>query len=80
MDQQTDPPAPQRDGSTPSTEVVLVGGIRCCVDGRAEDVESQILDAARGSLLELVWFTEKESGQRVALNPEHVVLVRAVAS
>ena len=43
-------------------------------------VEERILDAARGSLLELVWFAETESGRPVALNPEHVVLLRAVAS
>jgi hypothetical protein len=61
---------------TPSTEIVLVDGTRCRVEGKAEDVERQILDAARGSLLELVWFTEAESGQRIALNPEHVVLLR----
>ena len=50
------------------------------MEGKAEDVEKQILDAARGSLLELVWLTETESGQRIALNPEHVVLLRADSS
>jgi hypothetical protein len=77
MEQQGNPPAPQGSGSTPSTEIVLVNGTRCRVEGKAEDVELQILNAARGSLLELVWLTETESGQRIALNPEHVVLLRA---
>jgi hypothetical protein len=69
--------------STPgltSTEILLVNGTHCRVEGKAEDVEHQILDAARGSVLELAWFTETESGQRIALNPDHVVLLRAVSS
>ncbi|TMM17704.1 MAG: hypothetical protein E6F96_08145 [Actinobacteria bacterium] len=65
---------------TPSTEIVLVSGTSCRVEGKAEDVEEQILDAARGSLLELVWLTETESGQRIGLNPAHVVLLRAGSS
>jgi hypothetical protein len=67
-------------GLTTSTEIVLVSGTSCRVEGKAEDVEKQILDAARGSLLELVWLTEAESGQRIALNPAHVVLLRADSS
>ena len=80
MDQHDNPPSSQGRGSASSTEIVLVSGNRCRVDGEAERVEERILDAARGSLLELVWFTETESGQRIALNPEHVVLLRAVAT
>ena len=49
-------------GLTTSTEIILVSGTCCRVEGKAEDVERQILDAARGSLLELVWLTETESG------------------
>jgi hypothetical protein len=77
MEEQGNLLAPQGSGSTPSTEIVLVNGTCCRVEGKAEDVELQILNAARGSLLELVWLTETESGQRIALNPEHVVLLRA---
>jgi hypothetical protein len=64
-------------GLTMSTEIVLVSGASSRVEGKAEDVEKQLLDAARGSLLELVWLTETESGRRIAVNPEHVVLLRA---
>jgi hypothetical protein len=67
-------------GLTTSTEIFLVSGTCFRVEGKAEDVEKQILDAARGSLLELVWLTEAESGRRVALNPEHVVSLRAESS
>jgi hypothetical protein len=76
MEEQHSPPAPQGPGSTTSTEIVLVGGTRCRVQGKADDVEKQILEASRGSLLELVWLTETESGQRIAVNPEYVVLLR----
>ncbi len=65
---------------TPITEIALVSGACYRVEGKAEDVEHQILDAARGSLLEFVWLTEVESGQRIALNPAHVALLRAVSS
>jgi hypothetical protein len=64
---------------TPITEIGLVSGACCRVEGKAEDVERQILDAARGSLLELVWLTEVESGRRIALNPAHVAVLRVVS-
>jgi hypothetical protein len=80
MDEQASPAAPREAGLTTSTEMILVSGICCRVEGSVEDVEKQILDAARGSLLEFVWLTETESGRRIALNPEHVVLLRPGAS
>jgi len=80
MDQQGNPPSPQGQDSRPGTEILLVSGDRCRVDAEVKAVEERILDAARGSLLELVWFTETESGGPIALNPEHVVWLRAVAS
>jgi len=61
---------------TPITEIGLLTGACYRVEGSAQDVERQILDAARGSLLEFVWLTETETRQRIALNPEHVVLLR----
>jgi hypothetical protein len=80
MEEQGTQPASQGPGLTASTEIVLVSGSSCLVEGKAEDVEQQILNAARGSLLELVWLTETESGLRIGLNPEHVVLLRDGAS
>jgi hypothetical protein len=47
------------------------------VDGDVRYVERTILDAARGSLMQLAWFTEAETREELAVNPEHVVLVRA---
>lgn len=62
------------------TEITLVTGERFSVQGEAEDVERTILDAARGSIMELAWLVEAASGDRVAINPECVVMLRATAS
>jgi hypothetical protein len=59
-----------------TTEILVAGGERFRVQGRCEEVETKILDAARGSLMELVWLTEAESGQPVGLNPQHIVALR----
>jgi hypothetical protein len=39
-------------------------------------VERVVLDAARGSIMELAWLVENESGERIGVNPEHVVMLR----
>ena len=60
------------------TEITLTGGERLVVAGTPDAVESVILSAARGSLLELAWMTEAGSGQRVGVNPDHVLMLRVV--
>jgi hypothetical protein len=60
------------------TEVCVLGGGRYCVDGDAKDVERMILDAARGSIMEFAWFIESESRERIGVNPECVVSLRAI--
>ena len=42
------------------------------------EVEAAILSAARGSLMELAWMIEAGSGQRVGVNPDHVLMLRIV--
>ncbi len=64
----------------PATEIALVGGDRYRVVGAAKDVERTILDAARGSLMELAWLVEADTGERIAINPECVVMLRALDS
>ncbi|HXD65077.1 MAG TPA: hypothetical protein VNV17_10690 [Solirubrobacteraceae bacterium] len=59
------------------TELTLSGGERVRVDGDSHDVEAAILSAARGSLLEFAWMTEADSGQRIGVNPDRVVMIRA---
>jgi hypothetical protein len=56
----------------------MLGGERIRVEGEAGQVESVILAAARGSLMALAWVTEAETGRRTGVNPEHVLLVRAL--
>jgi hypothetical protein len=63
---------------TPVTEILLSGGDRLRVEGDAQSVEAMILSAARGSLMELAWLTELQSQERVGINPDHVVTLRAV--
>ncbi|MGI8712111.1 MAG: hypothetical protein ACR2NR_02805 [Solirubrobacteraceae bacterium] len=62
---------------TPVTEITLVGGDRFQVQGDAKQIESVILAAARGSIMELAWMTEVRTGQRIGINPDHVLLLRA---
>ena len=63
-----------------TTEVTVLGGDRYQVDGDAKDVEKAILDAARGSLMQLAWLVESETGARLGINPECVVMLRALGS
>ena len=62
----------------PVTELTLTGGERLRVEGQPHDVEATILSAARGSLMELAWMTEADSRQTVGVNPDHVLMLRAV--
>jgi hypothetical protein len=65
---------------TPITEIIVVGGDRYRVQGDVSAVEALIADAARGSLMDFAWMIEAETGQRVALNPEHIVMLRGLQS
>ena len=72
------PGSPPRTTST--TEITVSTGDRYRVEGAVQQVERSILDAARGSIMQLAWFVETESGKDLAVNPEHVVMLRAVGS
>ena len=73
-------PGPRRTGLERITEITVVGGDRYSVDGDVKAVEAAILDAARGSLMGFAWVVEAETGERIGLNPEHIVMLRDVAS
>ena len=62
------------------TELTLAEGERLRVEGDAQDIEAVILSAARGSIMELAWVTDADSGQRVGINPDYVLMLRAVNS
>jgi hypothetical protein len=65
---------------TSTTEITLSTGDRHRVEAGVKEVERIILDAARGSIMQLAWFVEAETGEDLAVNPEHVVTLRAVGS
>jgi hypothetical protein len=62
----------------PATELTLVTGERCAVGGALADVEKAIVAAARGSIMQFAWLEEADSGRPLAINPAHVVTLRAV--
>ena len=63
--------------ASPTTEITLVSGECRCVEGDAKAVGQAILDAARGSLMQLAWFVEAETRDELAVNPQHVVALRS---
>src|ERR1700744_1444597 len=65
-----------RMADTQVTELILTGGERLRVEGDQRAVEAAVISAARGSIMELAWLIEAATGERVGVNPEHVVMVR----
>ena len=63
---------------TQLTEITLLGGDRLRVAGDTKEVETVILAAARGSLMQLAWVTEDQTGQQIGINPDHVLLLRGL--
>ena len=61
-----------------ATDITLVTGECHRVEGDAREVERIIIGAARGSIMELAWVVAVGTGQRLAINPESVVMLRAV--
>jgi hypothetical protein len=62
----------------PITEITGAGGERHRVEGDIKDVERLILNAARGSIMEFAWFTDAQTGESFCINPDSVVMLRAV--
>lgn len=60
------------------TEITLLGGERHRIDGDVKAVERLILDAARGSIMQLVWLTDVQTAEPLGINPDHVMTLRAV--
>jgi hypothetical protein len=65
---------------TSITEIAVITGERYRIKGDPKDVEQIILDAARGSIMQLAWLVEAETGEDLVVNPDHVVTLRAVGS
>ena len=62
------------------TEITVSGGERRQVEGDVRAVERQILNAARGSIMEFAWFTDRHTGESLGINPEFVMMLRAVGA
>jgi hypothetical protein len=62
------------------TEITFLTGERCRVEGEAKDVERLIIDAARGSIMQLAWLTDAQAGEPLAINPETVVVLRPLTA
>jgi hypothetical protein len=62
------------------TEITLVGGDRHRVDGDVKQIELLILDAARGSIMQFAWMTDAQTAEPVGVNPEYVMMLRALTS
>ena len=62
------------------TEIAVATGDRYRVEGTLKDVERIILDAARGSIMQLSWLVDAETGSDLAVNPDHIVTLRAAGS
>jgi hypothetical protein len=65
---------------TTTTEITVVTGACYQVAIAPKDVERIILDAARGSIMQLAWLVDAETGQDLAINPDHIVTLRAVGA
>jgi hypothetical protein len=59
----------------PTTELLLVTGEKIEVAGALEDVAKELENAARSSAGALAWF-EQTDGDRLGVNPNHVVAIR----
>jgi hypothetical protein len=59
-------------------ELRLSTGDEVVVDETLEAAEKRLSDAARSGQSRLAWFADPERGDRIGVNPEHVVSVRSV--
>lgn len=61
---------------TQMTEITVLTGATFRVEGDAKEVERIIVDAARGSIMQLAWLVDAATGEQFAVNPDSVVMLR----
>lgn len=54
----------------------MVDGDVIGVEGSLSEVEKELSDAARSGSSRFAWLTEKDSGERIGINPDHVASLR----
>ena len=64
---------------TATTEITVIGGARYLVDGDARDIERAIW-TRRVALHATAWLVEAETGARIGVDPECVVMLRAASA
>lgn len=65
---------------TSITEITVLGGQCYRVEGEVKTVERLIIDAARGSIMQLAWLTDTQTGESLAVNPKCVLMLRALSA
>lgn len=61
-------------------ELKTVNGDVIAVEGSLSEVEKELSDAARSGSSRFAWLTDKETGRRIGVNPDHVVSLRLTDS
>ena len=69
---------PGSESQSGATAVTVVTGQRFEIAASVETVETAIVGASRGSIMQLAWFTEAATGRSIAINPLHVVALEAI--
>jgi hypothetical protein len=62
--------------SDESTTLLLATGETLVVKGDLDEVAKQFENAARSSAGTLAWFDDAQGGERLGVNPMHVVSIR----
>jgi hypothetical protein len=57
-------------------EITTVNGDVVGVEGSLSEVEKELSDAARSGSSRFAWLTDKGTGERIGVNPDHVVSLR----
>jgi hypothetical protein len=57
-------------------EITLVNGEAIPVEGTLSEVEKELSDAARSGSSRFAWLTRAGSGERIGVNPDHVISLR----
>ncbi len=57
-------------------EIMTVSGDVIGVEGSLSEVEKALSDAARSGSSRFAWFTDRGTGERTGVNPDHVVSLR----
>jgi hypothetical protein len=57
-------------------EIRTLSGDVIGVEGSLGEVEKALSDAARSGSSRFAWFTDKSTGERTGVNPDHVVSLR----